>query len=212
MKHIKTFENNPAFYEDPPEAKFVGREVEHTPEQQLFTPVLCFEEYPDRNNNRDNGLPDFDLVMDKTQERAIWAVYVIDGNVSDEYRAEWDTHDGQVMLYDHEALLNFATDEFKAGRWSNSIEEWNDEGDWDKYLIKLSTPDDVESILNDLYNYLLPGHATHTAKKRISRKGYTANSYTLSREEIARVKRAITTLTRYKKKIESNTVGGPTQA
>ena len=209
MKHIRTFENNPAFEEDPPEAEYLGRDVDYTPEQQLFTPVLCFEEYPDNhNNNRDNGLPDFDLVMDKTPEQAIWAVYVIDENVPDEYRAEWDTHNGKERLYDYETLLNFATDEFKANRWSNSIEEWNDEGDWDKYLIKLSTPDDVDTILNDLYNYLLPGHATYTAKKRI-RLPFTKQ---LRPEEVSRVKRTITALIRYKKRIESNTVGGTTPA
>lgn len=212
MKHIKIFEGwsdaTPPEY-DEREPVEVGRGIEHTEAEQLFTPLFSFTEYPEGTSRQGNGQIDFDLVVDKTPEHAIWAVNVVDDTIPDDYKMEWDT--GEI-LYDTEALLNFATDEWRKGRWADGVEDYEDKMDWGYAMFKLSTPEDVDYILEDLYKYLSPGHATYTAKARLPQPGFSRGSKTLTPEEIARVKRAITALIRYKKRIESNTVGGSTQA
>jgi hypothetical protein len=130
----------------------------------------------------------------------------VDDAVPDSYKVLYDTSDGEEHVHDTEAILNFATDEFKAGRFTEGIEKHQE--DYAHHLIKLVTPGDVDFALEDLYDYLRPGHASFVAKARTPRPGYNSNQYTLRSEEVARVKRAITILLKWKKKIESNTVGG----
>ena len=215
MKNLKIYEdyNSPPEYEDAPEPEEVGREIEHTEAEQLFTPLFVTEEEPgnDGPSRTGNGRIDFDILMDKTPEHTLWAVHVIDDSVPDSYKMLWDTDDGEQYVQDEEAVINFATDEFKADRYSESMEAW--EEDINNYaikdticLIKLATPADIDFILEDLYDYLRPGYGSYVAKQR----GYSSN--VLRPEEISRVKRAINALIKYKRRIESNTVGGPTQA
>ena len=220
MKNLKMYEawNTPPEYEDR-EAEEIGREKEYTEAEQLFTPVYTFDEEPGNDGAKrgGNGQIDFDIVRDKTPEQALWAVEVIDDAVHDSYKMLFNSEDGEDWIQDTESILNFATDEFKAGRYREGIEEWqatiNDYSIKERIcLVKLVTPEDVDFILEDLYDYLRPGHATYVGKSRVPRPGYNANQYTLRSEEVVRVKRAITALLKYKKKIESNTVGGPTQA
>ncbi len=215
MKNLKIYEdwNSPPEYDDGPDPEEIGREIEHTEAEQLFTPIFVTEEQPDSDGPRrsGNGRIDFDILMDKTPEQTLWAVHAIDDAIPDSYKMLWDTEDGEQHVQDEEAVINFATDEFKAGRYSEGAEAW--EEDINNYdikgnicLIKLTSPEDVDFILEDLYDYLRPGYGSYVAKQR----GYSSN--VLKPEEISRVKRAITALIRYKKRIESNTVGGPTQA
>lgn len=219
MKNLKLYEDwdTPPEYVDynsPPEYPVeLGREIEHTEAEQLFTPLFVTEEQPISGGPRrsGNGRIDFDILMDKTPEQTLWAVHVIDDAIPDSYKLLWDTEEGEQHIQDEEAVINFATDEFKADRYSESMEAW--EEDINNYsikdticLIKLATPADIDFILEDLYDYLRPGHGSYVSKQR----GYSSNA--LRPEEISRVKRAITALIRYKKRIESNTVGGPTQA
>ena len=220
MKNLKMYEawNTPPEYEDTPEPQEVGREIAYPETQQLFTPVYVFDEEPGNDGAKrgGNGQIDFDIVRDKTPEQALWLVEVIDDAVHDSYKMEYETEDGEDLIQDTESILNFATDEFKAGRYREGIEEWQDTiNDYSIKericLVKLVTPEDVDFILEDLYDYLRPGHATYVGKSRVPRPGYNANQYTLRSEEVVRVKRAITILLRYKKKIESNTVGGSGQ-
>jgi hypothetical protein len=223
MKNLKLYESwKPEWPEwaDTPQPEEAGREIEHTEAEQLFTPIYTTDEepYPDSPKRSGNGQPDFDIVMDKTPERAIWAVEVIEDAVPNDYKSLWHTDDeDDQYITDTDSILDFATDEFKAGRYAEGIESWQDTvEDFSKKericLVKLVSPEDVDFILEDLYDYLRPGYATYVAKQRVPRPGYTANYLTLKEGEIARVKRAISTLLRYKKRIESNTVGGPTQA
>lgn len=213
MKNLKIYEawNTPPEYDDAPDPEEVGREIEHTEAEQLFTPLFVTEGEPsnDGPSRSGNGQIDFDILMDKTPEQTLWAVHVIDDAVPDSYKMLWDTEDGEQYVQDAEAVINFATDEFKAGRYSESMEAW--EEDINNYaikdticLIKLATPADIDFMLEDLYDYLRPGYGSYVAKQR----GYSSN--VLRPEEISRVKRAISALLKYKKKIESNTVGGPT--
>ena len=217
MKNIKLYEDydSPPDYEDDPEPQEMGRDVMYPESQQLYTPVFVFEEEPGDGGQKrgGNGQIDFDIVKDKTPEQAIWLVEVVDDAIPDNYKVLYLTSEGEEHVQDTEAILNFATDEFKAGRYREGIEVWQDTlNDYSIKericLVKLVTPEDVDFILEDLYDYLRPGHASYVGKSRIPRPGFTANQYTLRSEEVARVKRAITILLRYKKQIESNTVGG----
>ncbi len=208
--------NTPPEYEDDPEPQEMGRDVMYPESQQLYTPVYIFNEEPGDGGDKrgGNGQIDFDIVMDKTPEQALWAVEVIDDAIPDNYKVLYLTSEGEEHVQDTEAILNFATDEFKAGRYREGIEEWQDTiNDYSIKericLVKLVTPGDVDFILEDLYDYLRPGHATYVGKSRTPRPGFTANQYTLRSEEVARVKRAITALLKWKKRIELNTVGGP---
>lgn len=220
MKNLKTYESWDPDWDETPEPEEVGREIEYTESEQLFTPLYTTNEepHPDSPKRSGNGQPDFDIVVDKTPQRGIWVVEVIEDAVPDAYKTLWRI-DGEddMFLSDTDSILDFATDEFKAGRYVEGIEAWqNTVEDFSKKericLVKLVTPEDVDFILEDLYDYLRPGHATYVGKQRQPRPGYTANYLTLRSEEIARVKRVISILIRYKKQIESNTVGGPTQA
>ena len=215
MKNLKIYEdwNTPPEYDDGPDPEEIGREIEHTEAEQLFAPLFVTEEEPgnDGPSRSGNGRIDFDILMDKTPEHTLWAVHVIDDAISDSYKMLWNTADGEQHVQDDEAVINFATDEFKAGRYSEGVEAC--EEDINNYsikgdicLIKLTSPEDVDFILEDLYDYLRPGHGSYIAKQR----GYSSN--TLRSEEISRVKRAINALIKYKRRIESNTVGGPTAA
>ena len=220
MKNLKTYESWEPEWDDTPQPEEVGREIEYSESEQLFTPIYTTDEepYPNGPGRSGNGQLDFDIVMDKTPQRGIWVVEVIEDAVPDAYKSLWRTDDADDQyLTDTDSILDFATDEFKAGRYVEGIEAWQDTvEDFSSKgricLVKLVTPGDVDFILEDLYDYLRPGHATYVGKQRQPRPGYTANYLTLRPEEIARVKRVISTLIRYKKKIESNTVGGPTQA
>lgn len=222
MKNIKLYEawNTPPEYDDEPQPEEIGREIEHTEAEQLFTPIYTTNEepYPAGPGRSGNGQPDFDIVMDKTPQRGIWVVEVIDDAVPDAYKSLWSTDDSDDQyLTDTDSILNFATDEFKAGRYVEGIETWQDTvEDFSTKericLIKLVTPEDVDFILEDLYDYLRPGHATYVAKRRHPTPGYAGSYLSLRTEEIIRVKRAISALLKYKKKIESNTGGGSTQA
>ena len=200
--------DTPPEYEDTPKPQEVGREIAYPKAQQLFTPVYTFDEEPggDGTKRGGNGQIDFDIVMDKTPERALWLVDVVDDAVPDSYKMLYNTSDEEEHVHDTEAILNFATDEFKAGRFTQGIEKHQE--DYAHRLVKLVTPGDVDFILEDLYDYLRPGHASFVARARTPSPGYNSNQYTLRSEEVSRVKRAITILLRYKKQIESNTVGG----
>jgi hypothetical protein len=210
MKNLKIYEdwNTPPEYEDTPEPQEVGREIAYPETQQLFTPVYVFDEEPGNDGAKrgGNGQIDFDIVRDKTPEQALWAVEVIDDAIPDSYKMEYETEDGEDLIQDTESVLNFATDEFKAGRFTEGIEKHQE--DYAHHLVKLVTPEDVDFILEDLYDYLRPGHASYVGKSRVPRPGYNANQYTLRSEEIVRVKRSITALLKWKKKVESLTVGG----
>ena len=186
----------------------LGREIEYTEGEQLFTPVFTLNEEPgsDGQKRQGNAQPDFDIVMDKTPEHALWLVDIVDDAVPDSYKMLYNTSDEEEHVHDTEAILNFATDEFKAGRFTQGIEKHQE--DYAHRLVKLVTPGDVDFILEDLYDYLRPGHASFVARARTPSPGYNSNQYTLRSEEVSRVKRAITILLRYKKQIESNTVGG----
>jgi hypothetical protein len=109
-------------------------------------------------------------------------------------------------------VINFATDEFRAGRYSVGFEAW--EKDINNYaikenicLIKLVSPEDVDYILEDLYNYLSPSHASYHGKER-AKKVFSTK---LSPGRNAAAKRAIRALEMHKRKIISNTDGGPDQ-
>ena len=210
MKNLKMFEawNTPPEYEETPQPQELGREIGYTEGEQLFTPVFTLNEEPgnDGQKRQGNAQPDFDIVMDKTPEHALWLVDIVDDAMPDSYKVLYDTSDGEEHVHDTEAILNFATDEFKAGRFTEGIEKHQE--DYAHHLIKLVTPEDVDFALEDLYDYLRPGHASYVGKARTPRPGYNANQYHLRSEEVSRVKRAITILLRYKKQIESNTVGG----
>ena len=220
MKNLKTYESWHPDWSDTPQPEEAGRGKEYSEAEQLFTPIYTTDEepYPDSPQRSGNGQPDFDIVMDKTQERALWAVEVIEDAVPDVYKSLWHTDDEDDMyITDTDSILDFATDEFKAGRYAEGIEAWQDTvEDFSKKericLIKLVSPEDVDFILEELYDYLRPGHATYVAKQRAPRPGYTGTYLSLKAGEIARVKRVISTLLRYKKRIESDTVGGSTQA
>ena len=213
MKNLKLYEDwgTPPEYEDR-EAEEVGREIAYTPAEQLFTPLYVFDEEPGGVGEKrgGNGKIDFDIIQDKTPERGIWAVHVIDDAVPDSYKMLFNTEDGEDWVQDSDAVVNFATDEFKAGRYSEGMEAWenhlNDYSLKDTiYLIKLVTPEDVDFILEDLYDYLRPAHGSYVGKQR----GYSSN--VLTSQMISTVKGAITILLKYKKKMESNTVGGSGQ-
>jgi hypothetical protein len=212
MRNLKLYEdyNSPPEYEDGPDPEEIGRDIEHTEAEQLFTPLFVTEETPSSDGPRrsGNGRIDFDLLMDKTPEKTLWAVHVIDDAIPDSYKMLWNTADGEQHIQDEEAVINFATDEFRGDRYSKGVEAW--EEDINNYaikdnicLLKLATPADVDFMLEDLYDYLRPGHGSYVAKQR----GYSSNA--LRPEEISRVKRAINALVKYKRRIESNTVGGP---
>lgn len=207
MEHIKLYEdwNTPPEYEDDPDPEEIGREIEHAEAQQLFTPVFCYDEEPHQDGRRrdEGGQPDFDVLMDKTPEGSLWAIRVIDESVPDSYKMLWNTPHGEMYVQDIDSVLNLATDLFKAGDFADGFDSWGDE-DYEKNLVRISTPLDVDYMLDYLYDYLKPGHGGYYGKSRKTKP--------LRPEEISRVKRAITALIRYKKKIESNTVGGPTQA
>lgn len=209
MKHIKIFENNPAFYDDPPEPRLVGADVEYKEEKQIFSPVFCYEEHPEQEKNRGRkGHLDFAILMDKTPQRDIWVVRDVDDAIPERYLSYWETSQGGEYTQDVDSVLNFATDEFKANRWVDGFDAW-EENDWAVDLVKITTVEDMDSIIHDLSNFLSPSHASHYAK---SRNPKIRNHYTLESGEISMAKRAINTLTRHKRRIESNTVGGPTQA
>lgn len=220
MKNLKTYESWDPDWDETPEPEEIGREIEYSESVQLFTPIYTTNEepYPDSPGRSGNGQPDFDIVADKTPQRGIWVVEVIEDAVPDAYKSLWHTNDADDQyLIDTDSILNFATDEFKAGRYVEGIETWQDTvGDFSKKericLVKLVTPEDVDFILEDLYDYLRPGHATYVGKQRAPLRPGINSSKRLKEDEIARVKRVISTLIRYKKRIESNTVGGPTQA
>jgi hypothetical protein len=207
MKNLKIYEdyNSPPEYEDGPDPEEIGREINYPFQQRLFKPLFVTEEQPgDYGPGRsDNGQPEFDIIMDKTPESALWAVYSIDDVIPDSYKMLWNTADGEQYVQDEEAVTIFATDEFRAGRFYDGFDAAED-GNYDHHLIKLSTQEDADHILEDLYDYLKPGHGGHLGKSRKTKP--------LRPEEISRVKRAINALIKYKRRIESNTVGGPTQA
>lgn len=208
MRNLKLYESWDDSQEEPMEPEEAGREIDYSVGKQLFTPVYTFDEDPGEHAQKrgGNGQIDFDIVMDKTPEQALWLVDVVDDAISDSYKMLWYTEDGDDLVQDTESILNFATDEFKAGRYTEGIETHQE--DSAHHLVKLVTPEDVDFILEDLYDYLRPGHASYVGKSRIPRPGYNANQYTLRSEEVVRVKRAITALLKWKKKIESLTVGG----
>jgi hypothetical protein len=225
MRNLKLYEDydSPPDYEDDfdrisPEPQEMGRDVMYPESQQLYTPVFTLDEEPgdvmvNGRKRGGNGQVDFDIVKDKTPEQAIWLVEVIEDAIPDNYKVLYLTSEGEEHVQDTEAILNFATDEFKAGRYREGIEAWQDTlNDYSIKericLVKLVTPEDVDFILEDLYDYLRPGHASYVAKQRAPLRPGLNSSMRLRDEEVARVKRAITILLRYKKQIESNTVGG----
>ena len=218
MKHIKIFESmwdgpSPPEYDDGPEAHRVGADVEYKEGEQIFSPVFCYEENPEQEKNRGGkGHIDFAILLDKTPQRDIWIVRDIDEAIPEKYLTYWETSSGGEYTQDVNSVLNFATDEFKANRWVDGFDAW-EENDWEVDLVKITTVEDVDSIIHDLSNFLSPSHASYHGKSRNPKiKDHYRMSSTLQKEEISMAKRAINTLERHKRRIESNTVGGPTQA
>jgi hypothetical protein len=213
MKHLKIYESmwdgpSPPEWDDR-DPEELGREIEYTEAEQLFTPIYVPSEQLSSEGpiRRGNGRIDYDLLMDKTPEKSIWAVYVIDDAISDSYKMAWHTDDGEQYIQDEEAVINFATDEFKANRWVEGLNAL-DGGEWSMdLLVKITTVEDVDSLIHDLSNYLSPSHASHHGKMRAKKLFSTA----LSSGENAMAKRAIRALEIYKRRIISNTVGGPNQ-
>jgi hypothetical protein len=219
MKHLKIYESmwdgpSPPDYEDGPDPEELGREIEYTEAEQLFTPIYVPSEQLSSEGpiGRGNGQIDYDLLMDKTPEKFLWAVHVIDDAISDLYKMVWNTSDGEQYIQDEEAVINFATDEFRAGRYSKGFEAWEKDINnfalkGDICLIKLVSPEDVDYVLEDLSNYLSPSHASYHGKMRAQKLFSTK----LSPGRNAMAKRAIRALEIYKRRIISNTVGGPNQ-
>lgn len=192
--------NTPPEYDDEPEPQELGRSIEHTGTEQLFTHVFSYDEDPNHSSSRNNnGQIDFDILRDKTPQGALWAVRVIDEAIPDTYKMLWYSQEGEVYVQDIESVINFATDQWRENKWAKGIEDWQVKWDYECDLIKLVTPDDVDFVLEDLYDYLKPAHGGHYGKSRKIKP--------LSSHEISRVKRAITALIIYKKKL-ANTVGG----
>lgn len=208
MRHLKIFEMNPAFYEDPPEPKREGADVEYPEHEQLFSPVFCHEEYPEEDKVRgEKGYPDFAILMDKTPQKAVWVVRDIDENIPQRYLTYWETSEGGEHVQDTNSILNFATDEFKAGRWVDGFDAW-DEDEWAVDLVKITTVEDVDSLIQDLSNFINPSHASYYGKSRNPKiKDHYRHSNVLSEGEISLAKRAIRALEMYKRRIQSNTVG-----
>jgi hypothetical protein len=213
MKHLKLFENNPAFYDDPPEPRLAGADVEYKEEEQLFTPVYCHEEHPEQDKSRhEKGHLDFAVLMDKTPQKTIWVVRDIDEAIPQRYLSYWETYKGGEYTQDTDSVLNFATDEFKANRWVDGFDAW-EENDWAVDLVKITTVEDIDSIIHDLSNFVSPSHASHYGKARNPNlKGFYKTRSVPDQGEISMAKRAIRTLEMHKRKIQTNTVGGSTPA
>jgi hypothetical protein len=101
MKHLKIYESmwdgpSPPDYEDGPVPEKLGREIELTEAEQLFTPIYVPSEELTSEGpiGRGNGQIDFDVVAHKTPEHTLWAVHVIDDAIPDSYKMAWDTEDG----------------------------------------------------------------------------------------------------------------------
>jgi hypothetical protein len=216
MKHLKIYESiwdgpSPPEWDDR-DPEEIGREIEHTEAEQLFTSIYVPSEEisSEGPSGRENGQIDFDVVADKTPQRTLWAVHVIDDAIPDSYKMAWNTEDGEQYIQDEEAVINFATDEFRAGRYSEGFEAWEKDINnfalkGDICLIKLVSPEDVDYVLEDLSNYLSPSHASYHGKMRAQKLFSTK----LSPGRNAMAKRAIRALEMHKRKIISNTAGGP---
>jgi hypothetical protein len=224
MKHVKSFNTvfeswdegnqgqpNPWYGVEP------EYDVEYKPEQQLFVPVFIpFAGNADPDSEFEfrrhgNAEPDYDVLMDKTTERAIWMCSRgDDDDIPQKYKAIYIPRYGEQDRHesvDVNTVLNFCTDEFKAGHYYDSMDAW-EQDDYKFALCKISTTDEVEQILNDFYRYLSPGHGSYYGKARKPKAGYNANRFTLSAFHISEIKSVIRTLLKYKERIGSNTVGG----
>ena len=205
MKNLKLYEAySPEDYEDEQSAE-IGREIEYKDAEQLFTPVFVLEDEPAGGTLRGGQQPQFDVLMDKTPDHALWAVAVTDEQVGDEYKlhVEYSQDTPDDTLQDIDAVINFATDEFKAGRYSEGVDAWLE--DENSALVKLVSPTDIDYVLEDIYDYLRPAHGSYLGKSRAG----AFSKHAITSGEISKAKRAITILLKYKKKIESITVGGP---
>lgn len=217
MKHLKLYEGwsnaSPPDYDDAPEPNRSGADVEYKEEEQLFSPVFCYEELPEQDKNRgEKGHLDFAVLMDKTPEKSIWVVRDIDEAIPEKYLTYWETHEGGEYVQDTDSVLNYATDEYKANKWIDGFDAW-EEDEWAADLVKVTTVEDIDSIIHDLSNFISPSHASYYGKARNPKlKEFYKTRSVPGQGEISEAKRAIRTLEMYKRRIKSNTVGGPTQA